>query len=801
MRITPVVHGLADCRAAHQRIYEVERFDGTAWVPDERLAVLRDAVTHGGEQVLSIGYNGATHSLALHGKVGNPSFAARLDLTACGTAFVGSMTTDGGVPQAIRGLTLESVFHTERRIVDEPDAPFVAWEDFSIASEWVDKELKIIYRLGDQDVSNRVRVTKVDHQTGATTLEMVPDFAPPFELNSFIIVLAPGGRSFAGTYSGEDGEDYLWRGGRTGALDQTYAAVLGAAAAGRAEALAAGAPAATLSLQQLDNISSVQIVVDEQGRSQTVDFAQVTCGGYLTRCLANALDQKWIDGIYGHAFSLPEGVKRILTEQRAFFADNSVLGTGQALYDSLSTTPAYKDLFKRVETDKLTAAWEGLGKTGASGIAYQAASSALYAQGYRDGVPQLKPYLEDNPERWAEEYYKWLSDDANILTWQIQVASKQFDNVKTRLYEWYVKLQVLAPDKDYAENFLSTAYAALIGVNYGKAEWSDDLLPLLENVITQAVNGQLDPSIMDEIQREAALETQKILRELVTTQDRVTSLASAIAAAITEYQIRKGKKPMAQILASEETGLLIEESLPAEQSVVWRRLSRGGKALAAAQAVVFGLSVAALIYTLAAGGDKPLTPKDVVEDIGIGILAGTILVKGLQKLMALGVGRFLLRVGGDADSGLRLFAKSLATWFHEGGKVVPKGASGKFLVKIFGQNVTEFMARRIGPALAVVGMVLSGFVLAAAIHEGAVREIVFESLNAFFALADAVFIGIELFTTASAGPLGLAIAAVGIVVVLIQFIWGLIDPPPPPPDPVTDFVNGPMVEKGFARPA
>ena len=100
--------------------------------------------------------------------------------------------------------------------------------------------------------------------------------------------------------------------------------------------------------------------------------------------------------------------------------------------------------------------------------------------------------------------------------------------------------------------------------------------------------------------------------------------------------------------------------------------------------------------------------------------------------------------------------------------------------------------------MAVVGLIVSGFVLYEAIKSGNVRTIVFESINAFLSLATVALIGLELMSFAWAGPAGLVIAGIGIVVALIQLIWSLIDPPKPPADPITNFVNGPMVAAGLA---
>ncbi|WP_225765861.1 hypothetical protein [Inquilinus sp. Marseille-Q2685] len=802
MALTLIKHSLADCRAAHSRIYDVEIHDGVSWKPYGRLAVMRDAVTLDERHVRSIDYHGANHALLLRGKAGDPSVQARLNLTECGRGFIGTVSTGGGVPQAVRGTALEQVYHTQRHLAADPEAPFRPWEDFTIKSEWVDNELKITYLLGTDDVSNRVRVTKVDRPKGETWLEMTPEFNPPFRQDTFVITLQSGNHSFGGTYTDDDGVAYAWRGGTAPAILEAHTAVFRAAHASRRTALAAMAAEATgptLSLQDLDNISSIQIVTDSKGNQQTVDFAQITCGGYFNKCLVNALDQKWIDGIYGHAFDLPGGVTKVFDKSKPFFKDNAVLGTGQMLYDNLGTSPNYQDLIKRINSQAMKTVWTDMGKSDTAGVAYQEASSALYIQGYRDGVAQMQPYLQDNPEKWAEDYFNWLSDAANLLTWQIQVASHMFDNVKTRMYEWYVKLQVLAPDKDYGQRFMTIAYAALLGVNYSKSQWSEDLKPFLKSLIEQAIAGKVDPSIMDEIQQQAAQENQELLRTLITTQDEINSLVDGIAAALTAYQLKKSLQQLAQDPAAQA---LIGQQLQGPQYQAWNELTRKGKAGGLLSMLFYGATAGYLIYSIADNAKKPLTPRQIIEEINMGILALAILVKGVQKMMSLGVGRFLETFAAAGEGGaFRTFAGDIATWFKEGGKIVPEGKLGKAFVTIFGESSAEFMARRIGPAMAVAGMVLSAFMLYDAIKSGTVRDIVFEALNTFFALADVVFIGLELLSVGWAGPVGLAIAVVGVIVILVQFIWGLIDPPKPPPDPITEFVDGPMVARGFARAA
>ena len=822
MFLTRVEHSLSDCKCAHQNIYETEIYDGTSWVAHGQMVVLEDAVTHNGVHAHNIGYNGSNHSLVLQGGTGRQRYNARLNLTECGSAFVGTLAVAGDAPQAIRGVALANVFDTKRylrpkpktkddpAVKCDPNAPSVAWDQFSIKAQWIDNVLTVTYLLGHVDVSNRVRVTAVDRKKGETTLEMVPQLDPPGPQDSFVITLYSGNRTFGGEYTSDDEEAYCWFGSSTPSISEQRSRVFAEVREGAA-ALATTAristplegDAATRTLQDLDNISSLTVVTDKDGNRMTIDHAQTTCGGYFNKCLVNALDSKWIEGIYGHAYLLPGGVQKVFNDKKSFFQKKAVLGTGQMLYDNLGTSPTYADLIKRIKGDAMKQSWKSLGDTKGGdkdeSLAYQEASNALYIEGYRDGVPEMQPYLQDNPKKWAADYFAWLSDEANLLTWSIQVASKMFDNVRQRMYEWYVKLQVLDPDGNYGQRFMTIAYAALLGVNYSKSRWSDDLKPFLTSLIEQAIAGKVDPTLMDQIQQQAALENQELLKTLITTTDSIHNLVDGIAAAITEYQLKKGNQPLSRIAQDPELQGMIGQRLDGQQYKAWGELSRKGKVGGVLTVVFYGASAGYLIYSLADNPGRPLTPKEIIEKINLGLLALATLVKGVQKMMSIGVGRFLENFSKAAEGGaFRAFAGDIATWFKAGGKIVPEGKLGKAFVTIFGESSAEFMARRIGPALAVVGMILSSFMLYDAIKSGAVREIVFEALNTFFALADVVFIGLELFSVGWAGPVGLAIAVVGVIVILVQFIWNLIEPPTPAPDPITEFVNGPMVNQGFA---
>jgi hypothetical protein len=214
--------------------------------------------------------------------------------------------------------------------------------------------------------------------------------------------------------------------------------------------------------------------------------------------------------------------------------------------------------------------------------------------------------------------------------------------------------------------------------------------------------------------------------------------------------------------------------------------------------LLYGAAAGYLIYSICEDAKNPdITPGKIVQDVGLGLISLGLLVKGAQLLMSLGVGEWM-RVQSLARPGfLGQAAGAMAAWFTEGG-VKPEGPLGRALVTVLGENYSEFFAKRLGPAMAILGIAMASFWLYEAIVSHDVRDIVFQTLSLVFALADAVFIGLELMSFAWAGPVGLAIAAVGLLVALVQLIWNLADPPKPPADAIEQFVGGPMKDAGFA---
>jgi len=72
-------------------------------------------------------------------------------------------------------------------------------------------------------------------------------------------------------------------------------------------------------------------------------------------------------------------------------------------------------------------------------------------------------------------------------------------------------------------------------------------------------------------------------------------------------------------------------------------------------------------------------------------------------------------------------------------------------------------------------------------------------LNLAVAVFDAVFIGLDLLGVSWAGPIGLALAAIGIIIAIVQFIYNIFHPPPTPPNPIEKFIKGPLTRGGYAK--
>jgi hypothetical protein len=211
--------------------------------------------------------------------------------------------------------------------------------------------------------------------------------------------------------------------------------------------------------------------------------------------------------------------------------------------------------------------------------------------------------------------------------------------------------------------------------------------------------------------------------------------------------------------------------------------------------VGYALGGAVIIFGIFMNSQRPADFNSAVQDMSLGILALGALTKSIETVMNVGMGNWMRNYAVHNDGRLAEFAGDLAKWFSKNGEVVPVGRCGKFFTAIFGDNAATFFAKRMAPALAIMGLVLCSVSLFHAIQSGNTADIVFDSLFVFFALADSTLMFLSMGGFAWAGALGFGVAIAGLILVIVNILYNILVPKP---DPVKDFVHGPMKAKGFA---
>lgn len=794
----------------HEKTFDVEELDGETWRPYGKLHILPDAIVHNDGTLKGVRFHAPHNALQFHGGEGADRKVGRLDFAQRGNAFVGMIETAEG-SKLIRGVTdYDEVFRTKRRLDANPDDPMVKWQDFKIKTVWHDSDigspiLVVTYLLGGTDVSDRVSVTRVNKNTGETTIEMVKSIYMG-DVDSFVITLAFGGRTFSGTYTDGDGTKYFWMGDLSTEQCQKRASMLQSATeiAAAASTMALYATNATLTLQDLDNVNSIMVMTDQNGKDLTVDQAQTRAADYFNTCLIKGLDRDWIKDIYGYdPDSLGKNLQNIFNDHTSFFKGQSILATGTMLKTCLATDPKHAGAIQKISQEKLNAAWNAV-SSGEQSAEYQTVTSALYIKGYHDAVNGIQAYIADGAEKWGKAYYDYLIKPETILLWQIQLASSEFDNVKMRMYEWHTKLSVLVPDKDYANQILSIAYSALLGVMYSKMRWSEDIKSFLHDVLEQALNGEID--FADGVAKQAAEEQRKILEDMVSGTKIGLDIMDAMSNVLTFWQNKNPKLTWkdyflkGNILTTDITSLL-ENATPQNANAFSRWVNKVGvqKAVGALKSLCYFAAAGYLIYTIASQSGQKVTVKQVVVDCNLGIVALAAGLKAVQNIFTLGVGSKISNwARGDAFAS---FAKNIAQWFKEDGAINASSKFGKAMTAIFGEDIGKFFGRRLGPVLAVFGIIMSAWALVDAIMSGAVANIVFEALNTVMAFAVTIALGFEMASFAWAGPVGIAIAVVGLIIAVTQLIYTLVNPPKPPKDTIERFVEGPMTAQGLTTTA
>jgi hypothetical protein len=767
----------------HARKYQLEIFDRGNWRAYGELAILPDAAYLVGRKLENFRTLTATNSITFGSGAAN-CHQARLYFSANGEACTGTLSVPGAVAVAARGHLTEQTFSTVRAPRGSED--FTAWKTLTYGTDFVgtgsDQRVQSFFRLGPDDISDRTAVS--DISAGKTSIEMVPSALLLGPQDKFDIAVAIDAGSFSGTYTDEQGHVFNWRGTATLAslAARTPAPMHYLAHANELSLVGNPAAGSDLKIDDLLAVSSIY-ATEVKGETKVLDRAQVRTGRYFQANLINALDENWRDTFFGGKVAVSDAVEKIRTDHGAFYAPTAVMNLGQMLHDAFKDVDTERAAIAKIDVGKLAEAWKGLGKSND----YSQQCAPLYIEGYRDGVPDIQPFLNDNPKQWAVRLHDFLTSEQHLTQFSIQVASEQFKHVREQMYEWHTQILVLDPDnRAAAEDVLTQNFGVVVAAQFNQLKWTEDMKPFLAEVIENMLHGDAAGIFDDPLRKQELQNIQETLKEMAGTYDNVLKFADNLFVA---FQANKLKN---ERLADQ--GEAVYHAMADENPTRWQRFqnAKGPEAIAA---IAYGVGAAFLLYNLISGGESATTPKDIVTEVNLGLLALGAVLGGVEKLMATRLGTWFTAPAADGATRLTRAAKNMGKWFTEDGIVIDNKVARAILTKSAG----EFMAKRLGPALALVGIALAAWSLADDIQAGDVRDTVFDAINTAFSLADAVFLGIEMVGLATE-PFGLVVAAVGLIVGLIQMLWDMFSPPQPPPDPVQQFVSGPLTAAGFVTP-
>jgi hypothetical protein len=806
---------LTEAHLVHNRIFSYQEREDGEWVDKGSLALFENAAFLNGEKLHNVQYHKPSQSIHYSFGRDEEHRSGRLFFTENHLAFIGTVNANDGTVKPVSGSLPPTIFHTSRKLQSGSD--YTSWETFSLASQWVgegrSRMLETIYKLGEEDISDRTAVVKV-HQW-ETTIKMDKEHNKPFggKKDTFEIVIDYQGYTFQGIYTDAQGTVYDWKGT---VQEESRSAIFANASAfftidtppltARMQPMVFAAGAAsttdttsTLNVQSLMNVSSIT-EVEINGEKKVLDSAQNKTGEYFQNILINSLEQKWIDDFFGGKKVLPDGVQKVMDNHNQFYKDKAVMNLGQMIHDCFGTVENDKDIVKKIDNEKLAQAWQDLGKN----ADYGAQSSELYIQGYKDGVPGIQPYFADNPKDWAKSLYETIVSDHFLNMWTIQLSSDQFKNPNAQIYEWYVQLCVLDPDPidpnsadphaTYATQMLYHTFPVVLGYFYDQVKWDASYLrSYLEQAIDNMLNGSTQ--FADEMVKNNAEVMQQRFKEMIGIFNDVEEFTDAFVNSLTIWANKpeNARRPMIQWVDQNDmydgVAQMFERAGRSRAGQLWEGCKDFMKEWSGP--ILYATGAGFLIYQLFSGNN--LNP---IEEISLSLMATGFAVKSIEKLFATTIGNWLRRKIESFQGKIAELAQDMTKWFTKEG-IVAETKIGKAITTVLGKSAAEFFAKRVGPALGILGVVISSMDLAKAIRSGRTRDIVFESINVFFSLLDVAFIGLELAGFAWAGPVGFGIAIVGLLVTLVKLIWDICSPPPLPPDPVHDFVNGPLKDAGF----
>jgi hypothetical protein len=766
------------------RLYAIDVFRDDQWEPYGQLAISSQQAVLAGTALTNVKRLSATNSVAF----GTGGHCGRLYFSADGSSCTGLIVLPDGSQVLASGREPGQVFATER--APKGSATFAPWRNFGYSVDYegtgINRRPVATFTLGNDDITDRTAVT--DITAGVTTISMVPSTVLMGPTDSFSIAVGVDARSFSGTYTDGNGQQYDWRGRETDqSVGARYATANSFAVTPSATTAAVPGPAPALTVGQLMTVSSIY-AVQVNGDTKVVDQAQTQAGRYFQQILVASLQEPWLTRFFGGPPTLPDGVTAIQKRYAPFYTKAATLNLGQMLSIQFKNDPREASSIAKIDTDKMAAAWKAYGKDKDYGMQ----SNDLYVQAYGDAVADIQPFLQNNPQQWAKALHDQLTSEDWLTLFGVQVASGTYKNVRQQMYEWYVQMLVLNPNgHDDAQDVLSQLFSVVVGAQFNQLTWDGSLRPYLEQILQNMISGDSSGMYGDTLRQEELAALRAEINELVTTYGNVVKLADDIFIALEAAAARARLNNQNNLAAI--AGGAYAQLQQGQNATAWERF-KAGDGPRVLGAIAYGAAAGFFLYSLISGASSPQTPAQVLLELNMGLLALGALIKGVEKLMATRLGTWFTQL---ADQGVTRLTRAIGTigkWFTADGLQI----TNPLVKAIFTEKAETFMAKRFAPALALFALAITAYSIYNDVMNGDVQDIVFDSLNIVVGVLDAIAIGLEI-ASVGAGPFGLIVAAVGALIGFIQFLVDMFHPPPPPPDPIQQFVEGPLTDAGFAK--
>lgn len=404
------------------------------------------------------------------------------------------------------------------------------------------------------------------------------------------------------------------------------------------------------------------------------------------------------------------------------------------------------------------------------------------SEGYISGS-NLKAYKDSNSsQHWGKQLFDYYSSEETLI--EIEEANINPKNITTEVNKIQNIFGVLRC-LDFTDNQISRAQIdELEGQYFGLT-----LMSFAEGIKVGSINN-------DKSFRRNTLIQQQVFDELISSSNKSSTRSFWL-----DMQKKYGSDVIQQIVKKISTSYNERQLTGTE---VQNEIKRDFPEFATSRSLVGTAALSQMLMFLGLGHliYSSTESDDIKENIPEMISFGSAAYEGVKGVSYIVLTRrlrsyFVGKIGAHAQSG-KPFAEVAKFYLNyvRGIKGVGK-VEKKIVEAIFMRSRLVKIAERVGVVFGVLALGAAAYTLADAIMNGDVVGIIFEAVNTAIGLASATVSLVALAGVAWAGPVGIALAIIGGVVAVIQWLVERFLPKPVPPSPIEIFTRDVINKLGY----